>query len=191
MTIPPYSASGLLPPYVGLNPALGVSPYPTDSLELVRRFATSQARCQLLLELFNWRGLLVGIGLEGVQWLDGSFCEDIETLERRDPRDVDVVTIFQRPAHLRTDAAWGAQIAASPAAFDHAQLKANNHLDTYWVDVQFGPALLVEQVSYWCGLWSHRRVTQEWKGMVALPLRANLDAPAIAELAMLRVRGGW
>jgi hypothetical protein len=43
---------------------------------------------------------------------------------------------------------------------------------------------IVAQARYWYGLFSHRRVTGEWKGMLEVPLQVTTaDAAAEALLA--------
>ncbi len=70
------------------------------------RFSTSSARCKILEGLLDYRQAMHRIGLvSGFQWLDGSFLEDVETIEKREPRDIDVVTFFHTPNPLSiTDA---------------------------------------------------------------------------------------
>ena len=40
----------------------------------------------------------IGIG-SGFQWLDGSFLENVEMTEKRDPGDLDLVTFFRQAVH--------------------------------------------------------------------------------------------
>ena len=42
----------------------------------------------------DFRALLHSLGINtGFQWLDGSFMENVELLEQRAPKDIDVVTL--------------------------------------------------------------------------------------------------
>lgn len=107
--------------------------------------------------------------VNGFQWLDGSFLEDIETREGRAPRDLDVVTIF-----------WGYDIPflttlgnQFPEFVSPSRSKVTYHLDHYHFDASFNPAFTVEQTRYWALLFSHNR-QGVWKGM----LRIELDTPA-------------
>jgi hypothetical protein len=83
--IPSFDHNGVIPPYLG-NPANGsnfVSPYPTDSLELCQRFATSKDRIAILKKFMAFREEMRNFGISGFQYLDGSFLEDIENLPLR------------------------------------------------------------------------------------------------------------
>lgn len=56
-------------------------------------------RRELLKGLLEFRSELHRIGLvDGIQWLDGSFIENVEEIEGRHPKDIDVVTfLFKFP----------------------------------------------------------------------------------------------
>jgi hypothetical protein len=157
----------VLPPHRG-NPAKisDVSPYPCTSLELCRRFATSPERKNILQKFINFRHELRVHGLlNGYQWIDGSFVEDVETRENRSPNDLDVLTIY-----------WGYYVAFQrnlrevfPAFADRDQAKANFQLDHFPVDAGYSPELTVEQIRYWLQLFTHNR-DSVWKGMVKIDL---------------------
>ncbi|MCS5828604.1 hypothetical protein LNO09_12165 [Klebsiella variicola] len=71
------------------------SPYKMDIVRFVSMFALSPARMKILKGFLDFRMSLSQAGLvEGFQWVDGSFTENIELIERRPPNDVDVVTFF-------------------------------------------------------------------------------------------------
>ena len=105
--IPPFTLSGALPPYTSdASDRTGGSPYQTTLVKLVERYGTSPRRLQMLRGLLWYREELMKIGLQnGFQWLDGSFIENVEGTEKREPADVDVVTFFRRPNNLKGDAA--------------------------------------------------------------------------------------
>lgn len=89
----------------------------------------------------------------------------------RAPRDVDVVTFFFRPPSLVEHLAWEAAVSAHPQIFEHGQVKSELKCDAYWVDLSVpAPLHHVDQTRYWFGLFSHRRASQQWKGMLQLPL---------------------
>lgn len=96
VAISQWNTLGLLPP---VNPTSAErSPYPVALLDVILRFATSPERCKVLKGFLDYRAALHGMGLvNGFQWLDGSFTEQVETLERRSPRDIDVVTFVYTP----------------------------------------------------------------------------------------------
>ncbi|EQM69549.1 hypothetical protein L682_01095 [Aquipseudomonas alcaligenes OT 69] len=93
---------GVLPPIDQLNPASAIrSPYATDVRQLVERFCTSLERCDILSGFLRHRSEIHRIGIvSGLQWLDGSFMEDVELLEGRAPNDIDVVTFAGIPAAI-------------------------------------------------------------------------------------------
>jgi hypothetical protein len=98
--IPPLNLSGVLPPFIGQDPAerAGCSPYSAQISELVSRFGISRARCELLEGLLDLRPSLQRIDItQGIQWIDGSFVENVEAARSRPPADIDVVTIAARP----------------------------------------------------------------------------------------------
>jgi len=186
-SIPDFTSSGVLPPYVGSDPTVlsGVSPYRTTLVELVGRFATSNERKTILSGFLAYRAALLAIGLTGLQWIDGSFLEDVETTESRSPNDIDVVSFIERPAALRVDqTAWEAFLAANANLFDINRTKTDFQTDSYFVDITMGPAAVIQQTAYWSGLFSHKRTTGLWKGMLELPLSIGQDdAQAIQFLA--------
>lgn len=185
--IPAFTASGALPPFLGGDPAVQakMSPYRTTLVKLVDRFATSNARKNILKGYLDHRAALINLGITGFQWLDGSFLEHIETLENRPPGDIDIVTFVWRPApYINDHAAWRAVINANMQLFNPAQAKIAFRTDPYFVETQHHPAALIQQTTYWFGLFSHRRVTSLWKGMLTIPLDTTQDdAAALALLA--------
>ena len=124
--------------------------------------------------LLNYRQGLRGIGVkDGFQWLDGSFMEDVERTENRNPGDIDVVTFGTLPI-----------VHAQKSKFfqDHENLlhpdqaKKNFSCHAFFVDLEIRPRLLVDQSKYWFGVFSHKRVTHLWKGMVAITLNSSDSA---------------
>lgn len=100
VAIPAWSSAGVLPPIRPSAPGHSAdrSPYVVDLAMVMDRFATSAARMTILDGLLRFRANLHAAGVvSGFQWLDGSFLEDIETLENRAPKDMDVVTFFDLP----------------------------------------------------------------------------------------------
>jgi len=96
-TIPAWNTLGLLPPILPREEPISArrAPYEATIAEVVQRFSTSPERRIILEGLLRFRRALFETGLErGFQWLNGSFFENIEALENRAPRDIDVVTFF-------------------------------------------------------------------------------------------------
>lgn len=176
--IPDFTLSGVLPPYVGPTPVLSaaMSPYATSLTRIAHKLCGSDERKEIFRGLLVYRQQLARIGLiNGMQWLSGSFMENIESLEKRSPRDVDIVTFCHRPVHLlQDDSAWFAFINTNRALFDPAQAKTSYKCDSYFVDLDTPPANIVNLTRYWFGLFSHRRAGL-WKGLLRVSLAVTQD----------------
>ena len=99
MAIPDFDHNQVMPPHIG-DPRRPdqLSPYPATSEEVCRKFGTSPDRRAILRGWLNFRTRLTQLGIvSGFQWLDGSFLEDIEGIEARQPRDLDLITFFVPP----------------------------------------------------------------------------------------------
>ena len=90
--IPDWDSSAVIPALDAEDPtSRGRSPYKASLLHVVRRFGVTRARRRLLRGLLDFRSELNGAGLvQGFQWLDGSFAENVELREGRDPGDIDL-----------------------------------------------------------------------------------------------------
>jgi hypothetical protein len=181
MPIPAFDGIlNVLPPHLGAAGTVGqLSPYPCTPSELWVRFATTPARTQILEGLLDLRAALFARGIQGFQWLDGSFVEDIETQEGRDPGDIDVVTFVANPSD---PAALLPVITANPNLLNRPYVKATYHVDHFWVPLGSPPPRIVEQTRYWYGLFSHRR-DRLWKGMLVVDLLNQADDDAARKLA--------
>ncbi len=177
MRLPAFTQSGVLPPYVGSDPAQagGRSPYTVSLTQLVNRLGTSRDRRQILRGYLDHREGLIGAGFVGFQWLDGSFAEDIETTQGRPPNDIDVVTFFARPANLLHPNDWSAFVQANSSLLVPSNAKTKFKTDPYFVDIGFAPAFVIEQTAYWLSLFSHQRTTGIWKGMIQVGLDTQQD----------------
>lgn len=177
MPIPAFDHSFVLPPHTG-DPTdrNGLSPFACTTVELVRRFATSKERKEILGKFLQFRAELQNRGLHvGYQWLDGSFLEDVETCESRPPRDLDLLTIF-----WSYDSTFLNQLVADlPAFLNPAISKRDFQLDHFPVMADESPQATVENTRYWIQLFTHRR-DGVWKGM----LRIELNTPAEDQAAL-------
>lgn len=117
------------------------------------------------------RAEVFALGIQGFQWLDGSFLENIEMQEGRDPKDLDAVTFVTDPA---TPVDLSTRLAMNPNLLDHAHVKGTYSVDHYWVSIGSDPVFLVDQTRYWYGLFSHRR-DRVWKGMLVVNLINKAD----------------
>lgn len=181
--IPDFNHSHVLPPFVGDSPTqqAHASPYPTTAAELVHRLGHTNDRRQILRGLLGYREALRGLGfVNGVQWVDGSFVEDVEKHQNRAPRDIDVVTFAYTPVGLNP-----AQVLAlardNPTVFLPAEARARFSCDAYLVPLDGNPEKLLVRAAYYHGLFSHRRGDNVWKGLLTLPLQSD-DAQALATL---------
>lgn len=180
MTIPAWNNAGVLPPIVPGTPGNSPerSPYVIELPVLIDRFSTSPERIAILYGLLRFRAALHQAGIvSGFQWLDGSFLEDVERLEERSPRDMDVVN-FVYLADLNQEAL----ISQHRALFNPAETKRAYAIDAYFVEI--GGVLdknAVRRVSYWYSMWSHRR-DGSWKGFVQVDIDPAPDADARATL---------
>lgn len=183
VTIPAWNALGLLPPADTDSPvSFHRSPYAVSLKDVVMRFATSAERRAVLRGFLGYRQALHGLGLQsGFQWLDGSFMEDVETLEKRPPRDMDVVTFLHTPKFEVSD--------ADLAALDHGQVKERYKVDSYLIELEeISLDNLVNLSAYWYSLWSHRR-NQAWKGFLQIDLDPAEDNEALTWLGQYDITG--
>lgn len=185
-SLPAWNSVGVLPPVRPGMPGASSerSPYLVELISFVDRFSTSSERSRILKGFLEFRAKLHELGIiRGFQWLDGSFLENIETLENRPPGDMDVVTFF----HLPTGDNQRSLFQKAPDLFDQKHLKSTFAIDGYFsvlgqpLDTQ-----QVKKISYWYSMWSHRR-TGLWKGFAQIDLDASQDADA---RAILNISGG-
>ena len=183
VAIPAWTTQGVLPPVDLESPTSGSrSPYSVSLLDFVVRFGSTDARRTLLRGLLEFRAALHATDLVGgFQWIDGSFLEDIETVEQRQPRDIDVVTSFRLPE------GWSQTSLdeASAELFDPQAVGRRYGVHAFFVQLNgVEPELVVEQCTYWNSLWSHRRNGQ-WKGYLQVDLASAGDREAMANLDLM------
>lgn len=187
--LPSFDLRGLLPPFIGADATTpDRSPYWVTMPELVAAFGTTPHRQQLLRNLIAYRALLAQGGyVGGIQFIDGSFVENVEALNRN-PSDIDVFSILNAPPRYLTDPAawqatglpfWNAEVA------DRNLNKQRFSLDTYAVlfeERQAQPMNLISDIIYWYGLFSHQRTTFAWKGFAGIALDPAADQAALSAL---------
>ncbi len=185
--IPPWNMSGVLP---AIRPGkegndLDRSPYKVSLKHVVERFALSPERITILKGLLEYRKQIYAIGINsGFQWLDGSFMEEIETIESRPPGDLDVVTFFNVPNNTDEESL----IRMNPALFcDNDAIRKQFLIDGYMYTMGSPlDAAHVKMVSYWYSMWSHRRDGTTWKGFVQVGLSPEEDSIALDTLELLQ-----
>jgi hypothetical protein len=178
VAIPPWTATGVLPPIDVANPtSASRAPYQVSLTDVVMRFATSVPRFSIAQRLLDYRAALHRMGLtSGFQWIDGSYLEQIELLEGRPPNDVDVVTFVDT-------ASASVPTGNDDDALDNAKGKARFSVDGYFVELNLVPPNELSAMSvYWYSVWSHRR-NLEWKGFLQIDLSPAEDQIASAWLA--------
>jgi hypothetical protein len=182
--IPPFSNDGLLPPYLGASPGEPsglMSPYKVSITQVVAHFATSPERIAILKGFLSYRADLHAFGLvSGFQWVDGSFVERVDVV--RPPRDLDLVTFFERPASMALPAAFDASVAGALHLFSKPLAKARYLCDVHFVDLSQPATHIVGLTRYWFGLFSHERSTFQWKGMLEVPLGTLADDANAAKI---------
>jgi Family of unknown function (DUF6932) len=181
--VPAFDARGLMPPFLGSDAVTkDRSPYEVTMPEIVASLGTTQVRRGLIRGLLDYRGLLTQLGYTtGVQFIDGSFAENIEAREGREPDDIDVFSYLMRPAHYQDPTTWAASGFAewSSEIVDRARNRLRFRLDTYAIAVdQHGPLRLIIETIYWYSLFAHKRITHDWKGFLRVRLSATDDAAA-------------
>lgn len=173
--IPDFNIHGVIPPIRPGEPGHSDdrAPFPTAMLVLCQRLGGTPDRRIILLGLLDLRDALRGAGIiEGFQWVDGSFAEDVERLRGRPPADIDVVTF----AALGDEAAQRALLVGRAGQlFDHSHVKATYHVDHYLMQTDRDrlDEGFARRVAYWASMWGHQRDTNRWKGFVSVPLQSN------------------
>ena len=183
VTIPGWTAQGVLPPIDAEAPtSSNRSPYRVSLVNFALHFGTTELRRTIVAGLLDFRGALHAIGLvDGFQWIDGSFLENIEAVEERDPHDIDLVTFFCSPDGENQESL----LRASPRLFDRRATREDYQVDAYFVQLNTTvPEALVAQSTYWNSLWSHRRNGQ-WKGYLRVDLAPGDDQAARANLDLM------
>ena len=164
------------------------SPYVVSLNDFVLRFGViSPERLSLLGGLLSFRSALHGIGIvNGFQWIDGSFLENIEYLESRHPRDIDTVTFYYLPAG-QTQKTLS---AINPPLFNRGENKKNYHVHNVFIELAgLIPEDLISNTTYWYSLLSHRR-NALWKGYLQIDLSPTDDIMAKDSLDGIMNRGG-
>jgi hypothetical protein len=192
VALPAWTASGIIPPVSTSGPTSAErSPYVVSLSEFVLRFASSAKRQQILSGLLRYRSRLHAAGLtSGFQWLDGSFIENIELVESRDPNDLDVVTFYSLPHGVtQTEVQTRAPDAFPMTVSERTAFKTVFCVDPYLVNLETPSTRLIRLSTYWYSMWSHRR-DLSWKGYLQVDLDPIEDAHAAGHLSARAHAGG-
>jgi len=172
LVIPTFDGRGLLPAFRGGDPTTADrSPYSATMAEVVARFGNSQRRRELLVNLLDYRALLATDGyVSGLQFIDGSFTENVETIRGRAPDDIDVFSFLSAPSKYHKDPNLWAQQGFhfwQQNVADRDANKSRFSLDTYAALIEeLGIGGVIEKSIYWYSLFAHQRDTFAWKGFV-------------------------
>ncbi|MED5549797.1 MAG: hypothetical protein VX529_10615 [Pseudomonadota bacterium] len=191
MSIPAFDGRGLLPPFRGDAHGRDRSPYWVDMTTIVSAFATTDRRKSLLRGFISYRQLLRHHGFDrGVQFVDGSFVENVEVIRGREPSDIDVFSLVHAPRNFLADpSSWVVQ--GLPIWNEEVQNAKKNkkrfNIDSYallYEEVAGHPLGLINHIIYWYSLFSHQRDTFSWKGFVGvdMDLVASKEDQALAML---------
>lgn len=116
--------------------------------------------------------------IDGFQWLDGSFIENIEITENRPPRDLDLVTFYGGLTIEEQQVKRG----EFTEFFNPSLAKKNYKLDHYAVDYSYRPEFTIEMTRYWIQLFTHNRLGI-WKGILKLEVNTvEIDQEALTYL---------
>jgi hypothetical protein len=152
--------------------------------DLVHVLGTTTKRRGLLKGLLNYRALLTSLGyVSGLQFVNGSFAENVELREGRPPDDVDVFSMLARPARYRSDPTLWASVGFSEWQNEIANQSLNKSrfgVDAYAIAVdQHDTETNINSIIYWYSLFAHKRVTHDWKGFLRVPMNSADDAAAL------------
>lgn len=194
MTIPDWNMAGYVPPIDTRSGNDGTScersPYRVSMQDFVKRFGGNEERRKMLSGFLNLRSELYECGIiKGIQWIDGSFLEDVENTQGRYPKDIDVVT----HAYLPDGKNQMELFHEKPNLFDQKKVKNDYYVDHYMFFIPCSPGsefYFMRQVSYWYSMWSHRR-DGTWKGFAEIELDQNDDQDARKQLFQQGDGGEW
>ncbi|WP_410566241.1 DUF6932 family protein [Acinetobacter sp. H1(2024)] len=179
-----FNMAGVIPPVNDVDGSSpNRSPYVISITQLIDIFSFTSERVTILKGLLEYRAELYRVGIiSGYQWLDGSFTTDIETLEKRAPNDIDIVTFFYLPQG-ETQQSF---LPKTGQLLLSKYTKANFKVDAY--PVILGQNLtpeLINRITYWYSMWSHRKGDNIWKGFLQVELSPLEDAAAFKILSSM------
>lgn len=171
MPIPPFDHNSVIPPFTTTPTNRNdLSPYHVTIGEVCQRFATTNRRKVILTGFLDMRHELRSLGItNGFQWLNGSFCTDVERLFGVDPDDIDVVTFFKGFSIPQLF-----DLVKRADLFNNRESKTTYHVDHFPVPVDRDGMIVVEMTRYWTQLFSHTKHSYIWKGM----LKVDLNTPS-------------
>ena len=166
--VPEWDQDGFLPGITGA-PTEGSAhpPYPVHLTDLVEKFAFSHRREDILKGFLEFRAALHQIGLSaGIQWINGSFVNDKEFQEDKEPGDIDVVTLYVLPENQTQETL----VNQYPDLFQSRANKVKYMVDSYFVELSASNLFyMTKSVAFWNNLWHHTEEGRR-KGFLAVDL---------------------
>ena len=153
-----------------------MSPYNCDIMEVCRHFSTSPVRIAILKELVRFRLRCVEHGIQGRQWIDGDFVENIEASENRDPDHVVVISLIYRLEKEHNQRV----LHSFPEFVDSKLSRETLRVEHHAFVINLSPEYTVLFSKHWNMLYGHNR-RGIWKGMLEMPL---YDDYAFDQMAM-------
>nr|WP_139172509.1 hypothetical protein [Halomonas taeanensis] len=143
----------------------------------------------LLKGFLDYRAALHRAGVvRGFQWINGSFVQNIENTESRNPRDIDIVSHF----HLPQGETQLTFMSKHHDIIAPQKVKAVYGMDAF-PNILGGEAdeSFTQEITYWYSMWSHRRSDNIWKGFLEVDLAPSDDVSALGVLRnALAEKGG-
>lgn len=166
-----WNEQGFIPPVLDRNPAGKFrSPYSISLLDFYNLFSCISAeRLQLLNNFLQYREHLHTAGVvNGEQWINGSFLINIEKIDGRAPRDIDIVTFIY---------SYDSQNEEKISDFMQSDIADSLKIDAYYLDYQGeSPEVVIAQTTYWHSLWSQMRGNDgQWKGYLKINMNPQED----------------
>lgn len=164
------------------------SPYTTSLDDLVYDFGYTRDRRRLLTGLLDYRAELHRAGVtRGFQWINGSFLQNVESVQDRSPNDIDVATFFYIPDGYGDERTFYLQ---NQTLFDTDAIRSQYLIDAHYVFLNPEHMdYITRMAAYWYSVWSH---TEDWvwKGYLQVDLAGAGDSDARQHLANLDAGGG-
>ncbi len=174
MPIPALNDDGLLPTFHRDPKISDRSPFQATMREIVEAFGYTDHRRNLLRSLLEYRSTLAEHGFtSGLQFINGSFVQNVEDLENRYPRDIDLFSVLSVPKKYMDDRElWQREgltiwknVVLGPRAGLHIYAELN-------LSVNFRHFL------YWHDVFSQQRDTFNPKGYIVSYLDSVADRDA-------------
>ena len=170
-----WNSEGLIPHELDSPDLPNRSPYRISLDRLIRDFGQTQTRRALLADFLAYRASLHQIGIvQGFQWINGSFVENIEQTEVRAPNDIDVVTFFHMPCGYTEESL----LYSHQAVLDHYAVRLEYSIDAYYVCLDVEDYYATYSYNHWNSFWSQDRYGRR-KGYLEIDLSDDEDENAL------------